>query len=69
MKTNDYRQQDLTQLKDLLLQKKRELFNLRLQRVNGQLGSTASLKKNRREVARIYTIMNEKFRSSDLRSH
>jgi large subunit ribosomal protein L29 len=38
----------------------REQFNLRMQHATGQLGNTANLKKVRRNIARLRTVMNEK---------
>lgn len=38
----------------------REQFNLRMQQATGQLGNTANLRKVRRNIARLRTVMNEK---------
>ena len=38
----------------------REQFNLRMQHATGQIGNTANLKKVRRNIARLRTVMNEK---------
>lgn len=38
----------------------REQFNLRMQHATGQLGNTANLRKVRRNIARLRTVMNEK---------
>lgn len=38
----------------------REQFNLRMQKATGQIGSTAKMRKVKRDIARIRTIMNEK---------
>jgi large subunit ribosomal protein L29 len=38
----------------------REQFNLRMQKATGQLAATSKLRKVRRDIARIKTIMNEK---------
>ena len=40
-----------------------ELFNLRFQKATGQLGNTAMLKKTRRDLARVKTLLNELRRS------
>lgn len=49
--------------KDELLRKLDELqealFNLRFQHATGQLDNTAQLPKNRRDIARIMTILSE----------
>jgi len=53
---------DLTddQLKDQLLQLKKEQFNLRFQRASGQLEKTARIGEVRRDIARIKTVMRQK---------
>ena len=38
----------------------REQFNLRMQKATGQIANTANLKKVRRNIARLRTIMNQK---------
>jgi large subunit ribosomal protein L29 len=38
----------------------REQFNLRMQHATGQLANNANLKKVRRNIARMRTVMNEK---------
>jgi large subunit ribosomal protein L29 len=45
-----------TELKSLL----KEQFSLRMQHATGQLPNTSQIKKVRRDVARLRTIMNEK---------
>lgn len=39
---------------------KEELFNLRFQSATGQLASTARLREVRKEIARIYTVLQER---------
>jgi large subunit ribosomal protein L29 len=59
MNANDLRQksaQDLKQAMDDLL---REQFNLRMQKGSGQLARPDQVKKVRRDIARIKTVMNE----------
>jgi large subunit ribosomal protein L29 len=59
MKTKELRALDdagkTKELESLL----REQFNLRMQRATGQLGNTANLKKVRRNIARLRTVMGE----------
>ncbi len=60
MKANDLRQkneQDLSKELDGLL---REQFNLRMQQGTGQLTRPDQMKKVRRNIARIKTVLNEK---------
>ncbi len=53
---------DLTedQLKDRLLQLKKEQFNLRFQRASGQLEKTARIGEVRKDIARIKTVLTQK---------
>ncbi len=60
MKIVDLRAKSVAELKDLLLQSKKESFNLRFQKVNGNLSALDQLHKLRKRVARIKTIMVEK---------
>lgn len=59
-KAKDLRANTEDQLKDELLQLKKEQFNLRFQRATGQLESTARMKIVRRDIARIKTVMHER---------
>ena len=65
MKASDLRQksdQDLTKELDGLL---REQFNLRMQQGTGQLAKPDQMKKVRRNIARIKTVLNEKARAGE----
>ena len=60
MSANDLRQKTVAELKlelDTLL---REQFNLRMQKGSGQLSRPDQVKKVRRNIARIKTVLNEK---------
>ena len=59
MKTEELRGKTPDQLSDLLKEAKKELFNLRFQKVSGELQNTARFKIVKRNVARIKTIINE----------
>ena len=48
------------ELKQALIDLKKEQFNLRFQRANGQLENTARARAVRREIARIKTILTER---------
>jgi len=65
MKAEELRQkteQDLaTELEGLL----REQFNLRMQQGSGQLARPDQMKKVRRNIARIKTVLNEKNQAGD----
>jgi len=59
MKTTDLRAKSKDELRDELVSLKKEQFNLRFQAASGQLENTARVKKVRRDVARIQTILTE----------
>jgi large subunit ribosomal protein L29 len=63
-KAADVRQQSDDQLRDQLLQLKREQFNLRFQRASGQLESTARVREVRRDIARIKTVLGQRARTA-----
>lgn len=60
MKVKDIRAMDEAKRKEELTGLLREQFNLRMQHRTGQLANTANLKKVRRDIARMKTVMNEK---------
>lgn len=62
MKTNELRAKTAEELKTELLSLLREKFNLYLQASSGRLQHTHLLKKVRRNVARIKTLLTEKAR-------
>ena len=52
------------QLGDQLTKLKKEQFNLRFQRANGQLEKTNRVREVRKQIARIMTVMNEQRRKA-----
>ncbi|MFN7710128.1 MAG: 50S ribosomal protein L29 [Holosporales bacterium] len=60
MKAVELRCKTESELKDMLVGLKRELMNLRFQRINGELANTSRFSLARREVARIKTVLREK---------
>lgn len=56
MKPSDIRAMSDDQMKDELVNLKKEQFNLRFQRATNQLENTARLRQIRRDIARIHTI-------------
>lgn len=48
------------ELKDQLVQLRKEAFNLRFQQASGQLENTARVRQVRREIARAKTILRQK---------
>jgi large subunit ribosomal protein L29 len=56
----DLRAKTPDELKDQLVNLKKEQFNLRFQRATQQLEAPAQIKKVRRDIARVKTILGEK---------
>jgi large subunit ribosomal protein L29 len=60
MKAKDIRAMDAAKRTEELKGLLREQFNLRMQHKTGQLANTANIRKVRRDIARLRTVMNEK---------
>ena len=60
MKAEDMRAKSEDELKEQLLDLRKEAFNLRFQTVSGQLENTARVRDVRRDIGRIKTILNER---------
>ena len=60
MKTSELRDNSLEDLNRELLSLREEQFRLRMQRASGQLGQTHLLQRNRRDIARVKTLLTEK---------
>ena len=60
MDAQEVRGLTLDQLDDKLAELKKEQFNLRFQRVTGQLENTSRVRQVRRDIARIMTIARQK---------
>lgn len=60
---SDLRTKSDDQLKERLLELRKEQFNLRFQRASGQLENTARVRQVRREIATIKTLMGERKRA------
>ena len=59
MKASELRQKNIEDLSKELLESLKEQFVLRMQRSGGQLNRPSDMKKVRRKIARIKTIINE----------
>ena len=59
MKASELRTKSVEELNTLLVDLAREQFNLRMQKGLGQLTKSSQVKSNRREIARINTILGE----------
>lgn len=60
MNAQDLRKKNETELREELSGLIREQFNLRMQRGIGQLSQPHELRRVRREIARVRTVLNEK---------
>jgi len=60
MKASELREKTPSQLQDELENLLKDRFKLRMQSATGQLQTTHELKKARRTIARVKTILNEK---------
>ncbi len=63
-KINDLRSMTTDELEAKLLETKKEQFNLRIQQSTGQLQNTANVRKVRREIAKINTLLTERKKNS-----
>ncbi len=63
MKASELRQKSRDELSALLIDLAKESFALKMQKGTGQLSKTAQVKKVRRDVARVQTILNEMARA------
>ena len=60
MSAQELRDKTPDQLREELVNLKKEQFNLRFQAATGQLENPARVKSVRRDVARVLTVLNEK---------
>ncbi|HEY5700504.1 MAG TPA: 50S ribosomal protein L29 [Gammaproteobacteria bacterium] len=60
MNAHDLRARNERELRDELSELLREQFNLRMQRGIGQLATPHDLRRVRRDIARVRTVLNEK---------
>ena len=58
----DLRKKQVDELLQMLIDMRREQFNLRMQQGTGQLARSSQVRSVRRNIARIQTILNEKKR-------
>jgi large subunit ribosomal protein L29 len=59
MNAAELRNKQAADLQNELLERRKEQFNLRMQQVSGQLARPDQLRKVRRDIARIKTVLNE----------
>ena len=63
-KADDFRAKSGDELSSQLSNLKKEQFNLRFQRANGQVENTGRIRTLRRDIARIQTVLTEQRRGS-----
>ena len=59
MNAQELRKKKSNELKTLLFELKREQFNLRMQKGTGQLSKPSEMKRVRKDISRVKTIMTE----------
>ena len=59
IKASEIREMKADQIKEKLIEFKKELFNLRFQNDVGQLENTATLSYIKKDIAKLYTISKE----------
>lgn len=64
MDATELRNKTPDELRDQIVQLKKEAFNLRFRKATSQLENTARMRSVRRDVARVMTVLNEKARSA-----
>jgi large subunit ribosomal protein L29 len=62
MTLNELRAKDVSELEQELQSLLRAQFSLRMQKATQQLNNTSQIRKTRREIARVRTLINEKAR-------
>ncbi len=60
MRASELRELTIDELVQREAELKRKLFNLRFQRASGELDNTAELKKTRRDIARVMTVIGQR---------
>ena len=63
-KIKDLRSMTVDELEAKLVEAKKEQFNLRIQQSTSQLQNTANVRKVRREIAKINTLLTERKKNS-----
>ena len=63
-KAEDFRAKSADELGNQLSNMKKEQFNLRFQRANGQVENTGRIRTLRRDIARIQTVLTEQRRAA-----
>ena len=59
MKAKELKELSAEELKEKEKEASQELFNLRFQKATGQLGNTAMIRKTKKNLARVKTVLRE----------
>jgi len=59
MKAKELRELSIEELKEKEKEASQELFNQRFQKATGQLGNTAIIRKTKKDLARVKTVLKE----------
>ncbi len=65
MNAQEFRNKSAKELRDELLNLRKEQFNLRMQKATGQLARASEVQKVRKNIARLKTVLNEKIKAGD----
>jgi len=65
MKAAELRELSIQELMEREKESRKALFNLRFQMGSGQLSNHTALKKAKRDIARIKTVLNQKYVNKD----
>ena len=60
MKANELKEKSVEQLNEVLVDLLKQQFGLRMQHATVQLGKTSEIKRVRRDIARVKTVISEK---------
>jgi len=59
MKASELKQKSAEELQTILLDLRKEQFNLRMQRGTGQLSRPHQMKEVKKDIARVHTVINQ----------
>jgi len=59
MKASELKDKSAAELRDILLDLRKEQFNLRMQQGTGQLSRPHQMKQVKRDIARVHTVINQ----------
>ena len=59
MKASELKDKSTAELQDILLELRKEQFNLRMQQGTGQLSRPHQMKQVKKDIARLHTVINQ----------